>query len=89
MLPIATIAQLTEALNLNDNQMSVAVATETITAQVGTIDPNTGCMFTTDDAAQARAAGPDRPDLPRNPWVGRSFTLQPPIGFPPPRHPVF
>ena len=46
------VAQLTE-------QMSTAVITEAPTAQIGTIDPNTGRMFTTDDAAAVRAAGPD------------------------------
>ena len=46
------IAQLTE-------QMSTAVITEAPVAQIGTIDPNTRRMFTTDDAAAARAAGPD------------------------------
>ena len=83
--PIGALA----ALNITNNQMSTAIATETITAQVGTIDPNTGRMFTTDDAARARAAGPDRPDPPHNPWVGRSFTFRPPVGFPPPGHPIF
>ena len=48
-----------------------------------------GQMFTTNDAARARAVGPDRPDPPRNPWVRRSFTFWPPIGFPPPGHPIF
>ena len=73
--PIATITQLTKVLNITDNQMSIAVATKTITAQVGMIDPNMGHMFTTDNAARARAAGPDRPDPPQNPGVGRSFTF--------------
>ena len=41
------------------DQMSAAVITEMATAQIGTIDQNTGRMFTTDDAAAARAAGPD------------------------------
>ena len=69
--------------------MSTAVITEAPVAQIGTIDPNTRRMFTTDDAAAARAAGPDRPDPPSHPWVRRTFNLRPPLGFPPPGHPVF
>ena len=46
-------------------------------------------MFTTDDAAAARAAGPDQPDPPSHPWVRRTFNLRPPMGFPPPGHPIF
>ena len=76
------IAQLTD-------QMSTAVITEAVTAQIGTINPETGRMFTTDDAAAARAAGPDRPDPPTHPWVRRTFNLRPPMGFPPPGHPIF
>ena len=76
------VAQLTD-------QMSTAVITEAVTTQIGTIDPNTGRMFTTDDAAAARAAGPDRPDPPTHPWVRRTFNLRPPMGFPPPGHPIF
>ena len=71
------------------DQMSTAVITEAVTAQIGTIDPNTGRMFTTDDAAAARAAGPDQPDPPNHPWVRRTFNFRPPLGFPPPGHPVF
>ena len=69
--------------------MSTAVITEAVTAQIGTIDQNTGRMFTTDDAAAARAAGPDRPDPPTHPWVRRTFNFRPPTGFPPPGHPIF
>ena len=76
------VAQLTD-------QMSTAVITEAVTAQIGTIDPNTGRMFTTDDAAAARAAGPDQPDPPSHPWVRRTINLRPPTGFPPPGHPIF
>ena len=71
------------------DQMSTAVITEAVTAQIWTIDPNMGRMFTTDDAAAARAAGPDRPDPPSHPWVCRTFNLRPPMGFPPPGHPMF
>ena len=71
------------------DQMSTAVITEAVTAQIGTIDPNTGRMFTTDDAAAIRAAGPDQPDPPTHPWVRRTFNLRPPRGFPPPGHPIF
>ena len=76
------VAQLTD-------QMSTAVITEAVTAQIGTIDQNTGRMFTTDDATVARAAGPDRPDPPSHPWVRRTFNFRPPTGFPPPGHPIF
>ena len=69
--------------------MSTAVVTEEVAAQIGTIDQSTGRMFTTDDAAAAWAAGPDRPDPPSHPWVRRTFNLQPPMGFPPPGHPIF
>ena len=69
------------------DQMSTAVITEAVTAQIGTIDPNTGQMFTTDDAARARAAGPDQPDPPTHPWIRRTFNLQQPRGFPPAGHP--
>ena len=62
------VAQLTE-------QMSTAVITEAPAAQLGTIDPNTGRMFTTDDAAAARAAGPDQLDPPSHPWVRRTFKI--------------
>src|ERR1700677_1055849 len=41
--------------------------TVTMQAQVGTIDPNTGHMFTEDDIAVNRAIGPDRVDPPSNP----------------------
>ena len=56
------VAQLT-------NQMGTTVVTKTVVAQIGTIDQETGRMFTTDNAAAARAAGPDRPDPPTHPWV--------------------
>ena len=69
--------------------MSAAVITEVVMAQIGNIDQNTERMFTTDDAAAARAAGPDRPDPPTHPWVRRTFNLCPPMGFPPPGHPIF
>ena len=49
--------------------MSTAVITEVVTAQIGAIDQNTGRMFTTDDTAAIRAAGPDQPDPPTHPWV--------------------
>ena len=65
--PITTIAQLAATLNIQDNQMSTTITTEAITTQVGRIDPSMGHMFTTKDAAQARAAGPDVPDPPRHP----------------------
>ena len=68
--------------------MSTEVATEMITANVGRIDPVMGHMFTIDDAARARAEGPDRPDPPRHPFVGRSFALRPATGFPLPGHPI-
>ena len=86
--PIQTIAQLAAALNIQDNQMGTAVTTEAITMQVGRINPTTGHMFTIDNAARARAAGPDQPDPPRHPFVGRSFAFRPPMGFPPPGHPA-
>ena len=76
------VAQITD-------QMSTAVITEAVTAQIGTIDPSTGRMFTTDDAAAIRAAGPDQPDPPNHPWVRQTFNLHPPMGFPLPGHPVF
>ena len=68
-------------------QMSTTVITEAVTAQISTIDPNTGQMFTTDDAARARAASLDQPDPPTHPWIRRTFNLQQPIGFPPAGHP--
>ena len=86
--PIVTIAQLAAALNIQDNQMSTAITTEAITTQVGRIDPTMGHMFTTDDAARARATGPDRPNPPRHPFVGQSFSFRPAMGFPPPGHPA-
>ena len=69
--------------------MSTAVITEVVTAQIGTIDQNTGRMFTTNDAAAARAAGLDRPDPLSHPWVRRTLNLHPPMGFPPLGHPIF
>ena len=79
----------TPQINRLTDQMSTAVITEAVTAQIGTIDPQTGRMFTTDDAAAARAAGPNRPDPPTHPWVRRTINLRPPMGFPPPGHPIF
>ena len=79
----------TPQVNRLTDQMSTAVITEAVTTQIGTIDQNTGRMFTTDDAAAIRAAGPDQPDPPTHPWVCRTFNLRPPIGFPPPGHPIF
>ena len=76
------VAQLT-------NQMSTAVITEAVTAQIGAIDSDTGRMFTTDDAAAIRAARPDQPDPPSHPWVRRTFNFHPPLGFPLPGHPIF
>ena len=84
---IQTIEQLAAMLNIQDNQMSTAITTEAITTQVGRINPATGHMFTIDDATQARAAGPDQPDPPRHPFVGRSFSFHPATGFPLLGHP--
>ena len=79
----------TPQVNRLTDQMSTAVITEAVTAQIGTIDQNTGRMFTTDDAAAAQAAGPDQPDPPTHPWVRRTFNLRPPMGFPLLGHPIF
>ena len=66
--------------------MTTAITTEAITTQVGRINPITGHMFTIDNATRARAARPDQLDPPRHPFVGRSFTFRPAMGFMPPGH---
>src|ERR1700677_3115046 len=55
---------LAAALRISNEPMSQTV---TVQAQVGTIDPITGHMFTEDDIAVNRAIGPDRADPPSNP----------------------
>ena len=66
---------------------NTAVTTEAITAQIGRIHPQTGHMFTLDDAAIYRARMADQPDPPTNPWSGRGIPLAPARGFPDPGHP--
>src|ERR1700677_5374872 len=79
---------LAAALRISNEPMSQTV---TVQAQVGTIDPITGHMFTEDDIAVNRAIGPDRADPPsvhqsggfsRRPYGGGLPSGGPPGGFP-------
>ena len=78
---------LAAALRISNEPMSQTI---TVQAQVGTIDPITGHMFTEDDIAVNRAIGPDRADPPsvhqsgpsRRPYGGGLPSGGPPGGFP-------
>ena len=86
---VASITQLAEILNIQDNtQMSTMVTANALTAQIGRIDSNMGHKFTAEDAAQYWAMGVDRSDPPHNPWVGWWITTNQAGGLPPPELPL-
>lgn len=86
---VASITQLAEILNIQDNtQMSTMVTANALTAQIGRIDSNMGHKFTAEDAAWYWAMGVDRSDPPHNPWVGWWITTNQAGGLPPPELPL-
>ena len=67
------IVRLAAALHIDNTPMSQTIQT-TQMIQVGSINPNTGHMYTKDDIATFRTMLPDCPDCPQ-PFPGRGFPV--------------